>query len=303
MEIRWNRTTRARWDKAARHAPWQQHWAYGVACEAMGSEVLRAEICLSGQTIALAQMVTRRFLGLATAAVCTRGPFWVTPQPDDVRARAYRLLRRSAPIRRPRGIFLTPEAPAAEHSILSTARLARVMTPYSTARIDLTESTDVLRARMRGKWRNRLVHAEGTGLRVIPQRPRPGSYDWLLDAETAQQRTKRYQALSPDLVPEWQTAAGHDSVAVFTASTTERVAAMLFLLHGRGATYHIGWSDAEGRRTSAHNLLLWRAIKSLKRRGIQSLDLGGLNTVDAAGIARFRLGAGADLKTLCGTWF
>ena len=303
MEILWDQTRRAVWDRAAAGAPWQQHWGYGAACSALGSHVIRAEVRLDGQAIALAQFICRRFLGLAHAAVCTRGPVWLADSGEAARRDAYRLLRRTAPLPRLRGLFLTPESEM-EDPALSAARMAQVMTPYSTAVLDLTRDLDDLRAAQKGKWRNRLVHAERSGLTVRPLKARPGALDWLLAAETAQQRAKRYAALPPALIPAWQEAEGKDSLLTLAAEEAgEITAAMLFLIHGTGATYHIGWSNAAGRAVSAHNLLLWRAIKSLKRRKIRWLDLGGLNTEDTPGIARFKLGSGARLHTLCGTWF
>ncbi|MEM7058470.1 MAG: GNAT family N-acetyltransferase, partial [Pseudomonadota bacterium] len=91
---------------------------------------------------------------------------------------------------------------------------------------------------------------------------------------------------------------------VFTAySEEDPIAAMLFRLHGRRATYHIGWTGPEGKRLNAHNLLMWTAMTRLPKAGVERLDLGGLNTEDVPGIARFKLGSGARPVTLHGTWF
>lgn len=300
MEIRWNESRRTPWEGAAAAAPWQQHWAYGAACAALGSKVLRAEISDGSRPLALAQFVCRSFLGVAHAAVCTRGPVWLDATDAAARAEAYGLLRRTIPLPRLRGVFLTPEAGAPERPALSQARLAEVMTPYSTAILDLTADPATLRAAQKGKWRNRLVQAEAAGLRVTRTR---GAPDWLLAEETAQQRARRYAALPPALVPAWAEVGGRDSVLTLTAHQgAQPVAAMLFLVHGTGATYHIGWSNEAGRALSAHNLTLWRGIKALRRQGVTRLDLGGLNTADTPGIARFKLGSGATLTTLCGTW-
>ena len=80
------------------------------------------------------------------------------------------------------------------------------------------------------------------------------------------------------------------------------VAAMMFLRHGSTATYHIGWSNAQGRAAHAHNLLLWRAAERLSSKGVKTLDLGTLDTVNAPGLARFKLGTGAMPHRLGGTW-
>ena len=82
----------------------------------------------------------------------------------------------------------------------------------------------------------------------------------------------------------------------------ERVAAMMFLLHGSAATYQVGWSNDTGRQFNAHNLLLWHAIEALQQRGVRLLDLGGVNTQRSAGIARFKLGTGGRVLTLAGTY-
>jgi lipid II:glycine glycyltransferase (peptidoglycan interpeptide bridge formation enzyme) len=80
----------------------------------------------------------------------------------------------------------------------------------------------------------------------------------------------------------------------------KRIAAMLFLLHGRVATYHMGWADQTGRETNAHKLILWRAFEILRARGMTTLDMGGVNTHDLPGISRFKLGMGGTVVTFAG---
>lgn len=298
MEILWDQTRQRDWDRMAAGAGMQQAWAYGAACAALGSRVLRAEIRDGGQVIGLAQLVHRK-LALFHASVCTKGPVWLVPD-SAVRAAALGALKRSLPLPWLRGLFLTPED--TDTASLRRAGLARVMTPYTTATVDLTHEPGALRAAMHQKWRNRLVAAEQAGLRIGRADRRPDLYQWLLGLEAEQQKTARYAALPPALVPAWQQAGG--GVRVLTAMDgDDPVAAMLFLLHGDRATYHIGWTSTEGRRTSAHNLILWRAMLKLRAQGVRELDLGGLNTEDIPGIARFKLGCGARPRTFCGTWF
>ena len=299
MDVLWDRLTEWDWRRLSKGAPMQQDWAYGAACAALGSRVLRAEIRTGNQTIGLAQLVHRRLLGCLHAVVCTRGPIWLNEDPSE-RANALLTLHKALPFPRLRGLFTTPDT--ADPSVVRRAGLTRVMTPYATAVIDLTAQPDSLRAGMHQKWRNRLVVAESAGLTVRRADKRPDRYRWLLDLETRQQRANRYTALPPMLVPAWQKSGGGLRVYAAEQNGTP-IAAMLFLLHGGRATYHVGWADAAGRKASAHNLLLWTAMRKLPRAGITELDLGGLNTEDAAGIARFKLGSGARLKTLCGTWF
>lgn len=302
MEISLDTTSRKVWDALARDSAYQQNWSYGTACEALGSRVIRLEIRHRGEIIGLAQIIHRRLLGCLNALVCTRGPVWCGNPDPDQRIEALVALKKAIPLPRLRGFFTTPDASAAEEPVLRRARLSRVMTSYSTAILDLTPPEADLRAAQHQKWRNRLNTAERSGLQVGRADRHARLYHWLLEAEVAQQKKRRYSALSPALVPAWQSDGG--GLRVLTASQRgEIVAAMLFLIHGARATYHIGWSNADGKRLNAHNLLLWRAVRKLKASGVAELDLGGLNTEDMAGIARFKLGSGAEVKTLCGTWF
>ena len=92
-------------------------------------------------------------------------------------------------------------------------------------------------------------------------------------------------------------------IAVFRADLKRDAAAgMLFLIHGRRATYHVGWTSEEGRTNAAHNLILWTAMKELKTRGVAALDLGGVNTQSGAGIARFKLETGGEVLMRAGAF-
>lgn len=302
MEITLDSLPARTWEHLCPAPALQQSWSYGAACAALGSRVLRFRIMRGRETVGLAQAIHRRVFGLLDAVVCTRGPVWLDAPDAATRAEALDALRRALPFGRLRGLFLTPDGDAGEDAALQGGGFQRVMTAYSTAVLDLTRPPDALRAAMHQKWRNRLVAAERAGLEIRRADRRPRLYHWLLDAEQTQQRARRYRALPPALVSAWQEAGG--GVHVLTAGrdgTTE--AAMLFLIHGQRATYHLGWAGTEGKRLNAHNLLLWRAMTDLPRRGVAELDLGGLNTEDIPGIARFKLGSGARLRTLCGTWF
>ena len=88
---------------------------------------------------------------------------------------------------------------------------------------------------------------------------------------------------------------------IFNATDQGRtVAAILVFLHGASATYQVGWTSDKGRKLAAHHQLLWRAMLSLKERGIKDLDLGGVNDESAAGIKRFKTGLGGEEVALVG---
>lgn len=297
------------WDRrlAAKPAALQQSWAYGAALERLGATALRRRLRVDGRTVGLVQLVARRItIGgrrLASMALASRGPVWLEELDAPTRGALCRALRRAV---RGSGLWLsvlTPERGDAE--ACAVAGLRRVWTGASCATLRLDGPAETWRARMRSKWRNRLVAAEASGLRVEESRRPLERASWLFEREAEQRRVKGYRAPPPEFAALFQAAAGGGSASLWTARSMRRgspVAAMLFLRHGAAATYQIGWSSDEGRRRGAHNLLLWRAMNALAEQGAARLDLGGVDTVSAPGLARFKLGAGAEAVSLPGSY-
>ena len=73
---------------------------------------------------------------------------------------------------------------------------------------------------------------------------------------------------------------------------------MLMQMHPPVATYHIGWTNAHGRSLMAHHLLLWHAANDMANHGVTRLDLGTVDTQTAPGLARFKIGSGANIRPL-----
>jgi hypothetical protein len=305
MHILWNQIDYLQWDQAhvALGGALQQDWAYGTSLKALGVGCHRAEVILNGETVALAQFICRRYGFLVGIALCTRGPLWLKPVSADDQARIYRELKRSLPMSRPRFALFSPDA--IDPGDPSVKKLTRVMTGYSTVLIDLTQTSEQLRAAMEGRWRNRLVAAERSGLDIIQTGANPAQYGWLLEEEQTQRKSKSFYGLPLEFVELYINARAQTTkttLILHAELNQERVAAMLFLIHGSAATYHVGWSNEVGRDTNAHNLLLWRAFEALRERGVRTLDMGGINTRQLAGISRFKIGAGGRVVTYAGTF-
>ena len=179
------------------------------------------------------------------------------------------------------------------------------MTGHATVMIDLDRPEAELRSELDGKWRNRLVAAEASELSVHRIGTNPGQYRWLLDQEEAQRQTKGLAGLPLNFYEPYIGSRQQPSQCVLSLRADlgrERVAAMMFLIHGQAATYQVGWASDAGRDLNAHNLLLWQAMLELRSRGVKRLDLGGVNTVRSAGLARFKIGTGGQVLTLAGTY-
>ncbi|OOY23369.1 hypothetical protein BMI91_12760 [Thioclava sediminum] len=278
----------AGWDRALRalapgHAPaFQQAALYGTLAATRGRRVLRLEITHEGRRIALAQMIGRGGLWLLS-----RGPVFAPGLDRDSQIAVLRRIARRWGI-----VLATPDAP------LAGGGLVPLITPRHHALWSLQPETEALRAGLAGKWRNRLAAAERAGLQV---RIEP-EIDWLLAADAAQQRARGYRALPPGFTRAWADHGPSDLLAMrIEDAKGQRLAGGIFLFHGAGASYHIGWTGPEGRASGAHNLMLWHAALRLKARGIRQLDLGAVDSEDGAGRMRFKLGTGAQPHSLGAT--
>tara|TARA_B100000678_G_scaffold161656_2_gene135101 strand:- start:2207 stop:3232 length:1026 start_codon:yes stop_codon:yes gene_type:complete len=299
--------SRQAWDRALAEtpAPYQQDWAYGEVMAGKGARVIRAAIRSdAGELCGLAQFLVRPFALVARFGLCSYGPVWLTELSSDEQNAALRALRRAIRLSWPRLVaFTLPDD-------LQPSGFSKIMTGDATVMLDLTQSEEALRAELDGKWRNRLVAAEKSELTFSGSGLKPGQYEWLLEKESEQRRARGYRGLPPDVTAEWQALkakhAGGDRKAglrIWRADLgREAAGAMMFLIHGAGATYHIGWSSDAGRKAGAHNLILWNAMLELKQLGIKRLDLGGVNTASGAGIARFKLGTGGQVIQRSGTF-
>lgn len=182
--------------------------------------------------------------------------------------------------------------------VVRAAGFRQIFTPGHIALLDLRR--DLLRG-LHPKWRNRLRKAQSSDLRSLVS-AWDGRPHWLLEREAEQQRSRRYRAYPPAFSTCYAKVNPGRALIVEIRAPDDPVAAMLFLCHGTDATYQTGWTSARGRRLSAHNLASFTAMTQLRDRGIRWLDLGLIDTERNPGLARFKLGTGAALHRLGGTW-
>ncbi len=311
FELSWDDADSGRWHELlieAGRSSLEQSWAYGAALEKMSARRTRRGIlsCGSGP-IAVVQAFERPVRALGTLIQITRGPLWLRDDiGPDQREAAMRRIKGSWRIQRRQLVVWMPELPDTpeNHALMRGLGARRMVTGYSSAGLDLRRGEVSLRAALRGNWRNHLKSAENAGLRVETSTGGGPRLDWLLSQYTAFRRRARFAGPGADLIREIARAAPNpESVLILRAFSASRpVAGILVLGHGAAATYYVGWTDADGRRLNAHNLLLWRAALALAEAGYAWFDLGGLFASSAPGVARFKLGLGGEIATLAGTY-
>lgn len=256
--------------------PLQQHPRFAAALQDLGSPVAAASLPGGG-----ALYMVQRF-GLRFA---TRGPVWETLPPPDERRRALRVS----------GVHLLNAEQA--DTTIRQAGFRQTHTGAWVAELRLDDSTP---ERLHPKWRATWRKATTCTLHIAPWSAK--HHGWLLDTDLAQQRKAGYRALPHALIPAFA-ATAPDAVMVHTAYLHDTpVAAMLFLLHPPVVTYHLGWTSDAGRKAGAHHQILMNAAKGFAAQGFHRLDLGSVDTQNSPGLARFKIGTGANIRQLGGTW-
>lgn len=296
----------ARWQALFATAPrpaLEQDWSFGEAMTTTTKVPVERLIVLRDESpVALVQAFRRRLIGKFSLIRLVRGPVWLDEDDEAERAGVLRALRRHW--RPGRGTLLSfvPELPVGEESdgLMRAAGMRRMVTGYSTIWVDLATDSDVLRSRLDGKWRNALVKGEAGDIRVETSHGGDVLND-LAARYDAFRRTRRF--VGPDgKLARTLVRATMDVTVLSAHEGRQLIAGALLVRHGSSATYFIGWSGDTGRNVNAQNVLLWRAIETLKKDGVRWFDLGGIDAVHAPGIARFKLGLGGDVTTLAGSY-
>lgn len=267
--------------------PLQQSPEFRAALAAMG---IGSERISLGPGDALLQ--SRILPVLGPVGLISRGPVWRDiPEAGAVRDDLARV-----------GFPVLINAEARQDAVLRAAGLLRVMTPATLAVLDLRGGAAAIRARMHGKWRNRLVRAEGSALRFRRTTLPDARAAWVLEAEALQRRAQGYRGLPPTLALAFGQATPGAAVLYEALEDGAPVAGIVVLRHGAMATYFLGVTTQAGRAANAHTFLLARAAFECAAEGVLTLDLGTLDTQSAPGLARFKLGSGAQAVPLGGTW-
>ncbi|WP_323770083.1 GNAT family N-acetyltransferase [Antarctobacter sp.] len=271
--------------------PLPQSEEFAATCQALGQPLRRCKR-ESGRRVRLWWQIQSRRMGpLGRVDLVSRGP--VAAEAEDLQDWTARWQRWHD------GRPLVLNADGLEAGALRSAGFWPLMTPASLALLPLG-SENAMRAAMAQKWRNRLNRATREGLEVRETALEPDH--WLLPAEAAQARARRYRGMPPGFSAAFA-QVNPGAARVYEARLRGApVAAALMLRHGRMATWQIGVTTPEGRQRHAMNLLLWRAMQGLAAQGHDCLDLGILNAQDAPGLAHFKLGTGARAHRLGGTW-
>lgn len=169
---------------------------------------------------------------------------------------------------------------------------------FSTGFIDLNKQEDELRKELSSKWRNCLKNAENRGLIVQEIKDKEEFYH-SLNLHATDKETRSYSDSGDDIT---EYLYEHNSLlGLYVKNDSgDIISFVLIALHGKTATYYIGWSNEEGYKSNASRLLLWDGMIRLKSRGYHWFDLGGIDFINTKGVAEFKSGTGCDMYEYVG---
>ena len=308
FQIDWNCHSAAQWqtmlDNCARPTLPQTPAYAAATSEVHGGGADYGLVRFQGKPIGMTIVTRQRGFAGATNSGLYRGPLWIYDEiPPEMLKLVLQQLRRRYRWWRGRPLTFHPELVESPENrrTLKEAGFRRVADGYDTIWLDLSAPLETLRANLRGQWRNKLTQAEGHKIDVITGTD-DDQFEWLYDNHASHMESHGYRGPSPALLRALRKHAPADQQQprlLIARHEGAPVAGILATVHGKSATYLIGWSGNAGRRVRAHNLLLWRAVEHLKAAGIHWLDLGGINA-EAPGVASFKAGMGGEPVTLVG---
>lgn len=301
LTLDWNTQSIDEWEDNFSRVPYSnilQSYSYARAA----SPVLRqkprwARILIDGKPAGIVQVFEAGILWNAIHAVMVdRGPLWFEGYGTALHVKLFfDEMNRRFPQRfgrRRRFLPETEDGPTAQKLIEQTG-LARVGAGYETIWIDLTKSEEDLRSDLKSNWRNKLSKGERAD-HSIEWDEKGIMIDWVSGIYAGDKALRDYSGISPKLFGAYARAAAEKGDLLIARASKDGVpiAFAVSIVHGRSATYLIGWSSDAGRETAAHTLLLWETLLRLKNRGIKEFDLGGINDEGAAGVKTFKEGLG-----------
>ncbi|MEO0413055.1 MAG: GNAT family N-acetyltransferase [Pseudomonadota bacterium] len=178
-----------------------------------------------------------------------------------------------------------------------------VMTGGTDAIWNLPQTDTQLEQAMQQKWRNRLYKARTEDMTVDVGGADSSAMAWLEREEMAQRQVKKYRMLPANTPRRLAKASGAiAAICVAVRCSGQYVAAASFICFGSEAVYFSGVTTALGRPKSAQHLVLAHAAEFLVRRGYKRINLGLINTHAAPGLARFKLGTGAQASPRMSTY-
>ncbi len=310
LSLAWNTCTVEEWEKRLARIPRSnliQTWPYAQTMRAIEHKMTRFGLIMDGEKeLGLLQIQEIKFFRLFHVVILDRGPLWFNaPVARATWDAFFNAFAQNFPRGFGRSRRFMPEVLLDEPLKLKLDQLGfrHKARGLQSIWVDLKPDANIIRQNLKRNWRNHLNSAERVVMRVEDNN-KSDHLAWLLKNYEADRRARRYPGPSVDIVKSLVVLSRPKNQVLMLRAVLggEPIASILVLLHGKSATYQIGYTSPEGRKVSAHHLLLWRAMMKLKEMGIEDFDLGGINPEAAQGVTSFKEGMGGKTFELIGLY-
>ena len=306
--IKWNHINDHEWDTLISNVPQsnilQTSYYAQAASKTYNHKSRRGVIYINENPAGIVQMMENGILfNMLHAIMVDRGPLWFDGFGGAAHIQLFfKELDKQFPNRLGRKRRILPEiesSPTADALLKQTGLTKRDnQDGYQTLWWNLKNNLEDARTTLSKSWLGSLKKAEKSDL-TLSWDDSGKFYPWLKKHYTIDKAKRGYDGISPQLLDNIaQISTSAPTMLIGKASKEGKdIAAIMLLLHGKSATYQIGWTSDEGRQFCAHHLLLWDARSVLQQYDIDHIDLGGINDQsDAAamGIKKFKMGTGAQ---------
>jgi hypothetical protein len=307
MTFVWIVTNHQLWDELLKSCPqanWMQSYPYARAVYTRDFKSTRfAKIQKCGVDLGIVAVQEIR-LGPIHFVEIHRGPLWY-----DTNVTLETLLEFASLLQKTfQKKFLCrfrwfPEWPISDQALASLQKIGMKLRPqtFETVEIDLTQSVSQIRHGFHSKWRNCLRKAEVQNLSIQVDSSARGLKSFL-KAYDLYKREKKFLGPSAEFMQEEYLSAQQLKLSFLVTAYVgeQQIAGIMIMIHGKSASYRLGWNSDLGKKTNAHYVLLWAAIEHLHGLKVNKFDLGGILTKDAPELTHFKKGMGGKCLQLLG---
>jgi len=165
--------------------------------------------------------------------------------------------------------------------------------------LNLEQGEIDIKKNMKSNWRNQLNNSYKYNI-YIKEENDDFNLNKIIILNEKESLKKKFKTIPNKLLLNY---FSHANFKIFNAYfKNDLIASVCIATHFPSSTYLIGWSNDQGRKMNAMNLLLWNSILNLKKANFQSLDLGGYDRDISEGIYNFKAGIGAKNYELIGSF-
>ncbi len=309
MNFDWTPRTIGEWRELLAQCPqanWMQSWPYAHAVFRRDFKASKLAVIRKDEAVIGMMAIQEIKLGPLHFVELHRGPLFFQVSPSEELFKEFaELFRRTYPKSLFRRVRCLPEWKNTETSeeIMRLAGFQKTPMTYHTIWIDLTQSEENLRLRLKQKWRHALNKSERSGIEVKLD-PKGSNIEYFLQRYEQHKRMKNFIGPTSAFIKEEYEAAMKigDAFTIWAKFKDQLIAGILVAKHGKTASYRIGWNSDLGRETNAHYLMLWNALLFAKESGCLKFDLGGVKPEEDPGVNKFKQGMGGEQFEFLGIW-